>query len=47
MKILKYLLIFIPVSIIAEFMKLPPTVMFLLAALSIVPLAGLMGEATE
>lgn len=47
MKILKYLLIFIPISIIGEFMHLPPTVMFVLAALSIMPLAGLMGEATE
>ncbi|CEN92831.1 calcium/proton exchanger [Paraclostridium sordellii] len=47
MKILKYLLIFIPISIIGEFMHLPPTIMFVLAALSIIPLAGLMGEATE
>lgn len=47
MKILKYLLIFIPISIIGEFMHLPPTVMFILAALSIIPLAGLMGAATE
>ena len=47
MKVLKYLLIFIPISIIGEFMHLPPTVMFVLAALSIIPLAGLMGEATE
>jgi Ca2+:H+ antiporter len=50
MKILKFLLIFIPISIIVEFMGLAessPTIMFLLAALSIVPLAGLMGEATE
>ncbi|CEP96751.1 calcium/proton exchanger [Paraclostridium sordellii] len=47
MKILKYLLIFIPISIIGEFIHLPPTVMFILAALSIIPLAGLMGEATE
>ncbi|MFR8870297.1 calcium/proton exchanger [Paraclostridium sordellii] len=47
MKILKYLFIFIPISIIGEFMHLPPTVMFVLAALSIIPLAGLMGEATE
>lgn len=47
MKILKYLLIFIPISIIGEFMHLPPTAMFVLAALSIIPLAGLMGEATE
>ncbi|CEP86500.1 calcium/cation antiporter [[Clostridium] sordellii] len=47
MKILKYLLIFIPISIIGEFIHLPPTVMFILAALSIILLAGLMGEATE
>lgn len=47
MKILKYFLIFIPISIIGEFMHLPPTVMFVLAALSIIPLAGLMGQATE
>lgn len=47
MKVLKYLLIFIPISIIGEFMHLPPKVMFVLAALSIIPLAGLMGEATE
>lgn len=47
MKILKYLLIFIPISIIGEFLKVSPTILFLLAALAIVPLAGLMGEATE
>ncbi len=47
MKILKYLLIFIPISIIGEFIHLQPTVMFVLAALSIIPLAGIMGEATE
>lgn len=47
MKNLKYLLIFIPISIIGEFIHLQPTVMFVLAALSIIPLAGIMGEATE
>ncbi len=47
MKILKYLLIFIPISIIGEFMHLSPTILFILAALAIIPLAGLMGEATE
>lgn len=47
MKILNYLLIFIPISIIGEFLHLSPTLMFILAALAIVPLAGLMGEATE
>ena len=47
MKILKCLLVFIPISFIGEFIHLSPTVMFILAALSIIPLAGLMGEATE
>ena len=47
MKFLKYMLIFIPISIIGKFMNFSPTVMFILAALSIIPLAGLMGEGTE
>ncbi|MGL4569876.1 MAG: calcium/proton exchanger [Clostridium sp.] len=47
MKYLKYLLVFIPISIIAEFMHVSETLIFLLSALAIVPLAGLMGEATE
>ena len=47
MKILKYMLIFIPISFIAEFMHASPSIMFVLAAFSIIPLAGLMGEGTE
>jgi Ca2+:H+ antiporter len=47
MKILKYMLIFVPISFIAEFMHVSPSIMFVLAALSIVPLAGLMGKGTE
>jgi len=47
MKILKYMLIFVPISFIAEFMHASPSIMFILAALSIIPLAGLMGEGTE
>lgn len=47
MKFLKYLLIFVPISFIAEFMHASPSIMFVLAALSIIPLAGLMGEGTE
>lgn len=47
MKILKYMLIFIPISIIAKFMHASPSIMFVLAALSIIPLAGVMGEGTE
>ena len=47
MKILRYMLIFIPISLIAKFLNLSGTVMFILACLSIVPLAGLIGEGTE
>lgn len=47
MKVLKYMLIFIPISFIAKFMNASGSIMFLLACLSIVPLAGLMGEGTE
>ncbi|MBE6051861.1 MAG: calcium/proton exchanger [Clostridium sp.] len=47
MKFLKYLLIFIPISIIARFMNASGTIMFILSCASIIPLAGLMGEGTE
>jgi len=47
MKFLKYFLIFIPISIAAEFMHLNSMMLFILSALAIIPLAGLMGEATE
>ncbi|MBQ4163784.1 MAG: calcium/proton exchanger [Turicibacter sp.] len=47
MKILKYLLIFVPISFIAKLMGASDTLMFILSCLSIIPLAGLMGEATE
>ena len=47
MKVLKYFLIFIPISIAAELLHFSPTLIFVFAALAIVPLAGLMGSATE
>lgn len=47
MKILKYMLVFVPISFIAEFIHASSSIMFVLAALSIIPLAGLMGEGTE
>ncbi len=47
MKVLKYLLIFVPISFIGYFLHFSPTVMFILSCLSIIPLAGLMGEGTE
>lgn len=47
MGFLKYFLIFIPISIVADLMKLSPIWIFVLSALAIIPLAGVMGEATE
>lgn len=47
MKYLRYLLIFIPISLLCVFFKAGPVWIFFLSALSIIPLAGLMGEATE
>lgn len=47
MKVLRYFLVFVPISIVGEFLHFSPTWMFVLSALAIVPLAGLMGEATE
>ncbi len=47
MKFLKYMLIFIPISFVAKFMNASGSVMFILSCLSIIPLAGLMGEGTE
>ena len=41
------MLIFIPISLVAKFLNASGTVMFILACLSIVPLAGLIGEGTE
>jgi Ca2+:H+ antiporter len=41
------LLIFIPVSIVLELMHADPIVVFIAAALAIVPIAGFMGKATE
>lgn len=47
MKFLKYFLIFIPISIASEFIKMSPMWIFIFSSLAIIPLAGLMGEATE
>lgn len=47
MKYLRILLIFIPVSLIGEFLHIGAVLEFIFSALAIVPLAGLMGEATE
>ncbi len=44
---LKWLLIFIPIAIVLHWMNFHPIVQFAFSALAIVPLAGLMGDATE
>jgi Ca2+:H+ antiporter len=48
MKKLMYLmLLFVPVALAAEFLHWSPLVLFATSALAIVPLAGLLGDATE
>jgi Ca2+:H+ antiporter len=44
---LNWLLIFIPIAIVLDWLKVDPIVQFAVSALAIVPLAGLMGDATE
>lgn len=44
---MRWLLIFVPVSIISHFLHVSPAWNFLAAALAIVPLAGYMSKATE
>ena len=41
------LLAFVPLAVVAELLHWGPLAVFLLAALAIIPLAGLMGDATE
>lgn len=47
MKYLNVLLLFVPVAILGEFLHWNPIVIFFTSALGVVPLAGLLGEATE
>lgn len=47
MKIIRWLLIFIPIAIMAELLRWGELTIFVASALAVVPLAGLMGEATE
>ena len=44
---LNWLLVFIPVAIVFAWLKVNPILLFAVSALAIVPLAGLMGDATE
>ena len=41
------LLVFVPVTLIGEFLHISPTALFVLSALAIIPLAKYIGEATE
>jgi Ca2+:H+ antiporter len=47
MKVLKYLLVFLPISIVGEILGMQESLLFAFSALAIIPLAGIMGEATE
>src|SRR5690348_6565366 len=46
-RILYGMLIFVPVAILGRLLGWPPVVIFVAAALGVVPLADLIGEATE
>ena len=45
--ILNLLLIFVPIAIVLEFTHASPMLIFVASCLAIIPLAGLMGKATE
>jgi Ca2+:H+ antiporter len=47
LRYLYILLVFLPVAILGEFLHWSPTLVFAASSLAIVPLAGIMGEATE
>jgi Ca2+:H+ antiporter len=47
LKYLKVLLVFVVVAIVAEFAGWSPVLVFVSSGLAMIPLAGLMGEATE
>lgn len=44
---LRWLLIFVPLSFVAEFAFQQPVLVFVLSCLAIIPLAGLIGQATD
>lgn len=46
-RVLSVLLLFIPISIVLEFIHANGVLIFISAALAIVPMAGFMGKATE
>lgn len=46
-RVMAVLLVFIPISIVLDLMHMDPIIVFLSAAMAIVPIAGFMGKATE
>jgi Ca2+:H+ antiporter len=46
-KFLRYMLIFVPLAAIAEFVLHNPLLIFAFSCIGLIPLAGLLGEATE
>ncbi|NOT34869.1 MAG: calcium/proton exchanger [Candidatus Eisenbacteria bacterium] len=46
-RLLQWLLVFVPLAVLAEWLHWGPIMVFSFACVAIIPLAGLMGEATE
>jgi Ca2+:H+ antiporter len=44
---LRYLLIFVPLAVVAELLGWSPLLIFVFSCVALIPLAGLLGEATE
>ncbi len=47
MKVLRYLLVFVVLAFVAEFFLHSPVLVFVFSCIGLVPVAGLLGEATE
>ena len=47
MKGVRWLLLFVPAAVLAELLHSSPLIVFATSSLAVIPLAGLMGEATE
>lgn len=47
MKYLRYLLVFVPIAVLAELLGWSPLLIFTCSCIALIPLAGLLGEATE
>lgn len=47
MQYLRYLLIFVPLAVVAELLGWNPLLIFIFSCVALIPLAGLLGEATE